>query len=67
MLTNSPWTRPTVLPGNYGGIATPRVFRRGGPNSGGDLIKSQGFGGSDSSLFTFDGFPQPRFVRQCAE
>jgi hypothetical protein len=48
MLANSPWTRPTVLPGNYGGIATPRVATLGGTNSGGDLAKSQGFGGSDS-------------------
>lgn len=49
MLTNSPWTRPTTLAGNYGGVATPRVFSPGGAqNSGGDLIKSQGFGGGDS-------------------
>ncbi len=49
MLTNSPWTKSTMLAGNYGGIATPRVLQPGGAsNSGGDLIKGQGFGGKDS-------------------
>ncbi len=49
MLTNSPWTRSTAIPGNYGGSATPRVLQPGGgSNSGGDLIKGQGFGGKDS-------------------
>ncbi len=50
MLTGSPWSRPSVIPGNYGGAGTPRFVNAGTGRSAG-LSESQGLGGSDSMPF----------------
>ena len=47
MLTGSPWARPSVIPGNYGGAATPRFVNSGTGRSAG-LSESGGLGGMDS-------------------
>lgn len=47
MLTGSPWSRPSVIPGNYGGAGTPRFVNAGTGRSAG-LSESGGLGGTDS-------------------
>jgi hypothetical protein len=49
MLTNSPWSRASAIPGNYAGAATPRVIQPGSTaGSSSDLSKTGGLGGSNS-------------------
>ena len=49
MLTNSPWSRASSIPGNYGGTAPPRVIQPGSAaSSSSDLSRTGGLGGSNS-------------------
>ena len=46
MLTNSPWSRPSTLPGGY--ARPPGVLPAGTVSSAGDISKTGGLGGSNS-------------------
>jgi hypothetical protein len=48
ILMDSPWSRPSPLPGNYGGRSTPSVIQMGQGRTNADVAQTQGLGGSNT-------------------